>query len=108
MRPLRTQRLTMRVLDEADEAFYRALYTDAQGTPTHAARQLESGDWTSKLGKSVDIRHSTLAALGGEMYGRVAFLLRRPRELRHATARFETPAEARRTRPPAASATPRR
>ena len=30
MRPLHTQRLTMRVLDEADEAFYRALYTDAQ------------------------------------------------------------------------------
>jgi hypothetical protein len=56
-----------------------ALYVSADGLPTHAARQLASGEWTSKLGKSVDIRHRSLAALEGEMYGRVARLMRRPR-----------------------------
>ncbi|NJR70907.1 MAG: hypothetical protein HC771_21420 [Synechococcales cyanobacterium CRU_2_2] len=33
-----------------------AIYVDAQGSPTHVARQLENGQWTSKLGSSEDIR----------------------------------------------------
>lgn len=56
-----------------------ALYVSADGLPTHAARQLASGEWTSKLGKSVDIQHRTVAALEGDMYGRVACLMSRPR-----------------------------
>jgi len=39
-----------------------ALYAVA-GTPTHAARQLPDGRWTSKLGPSIDITHTTLDAL---------------------------------------------
>jgi hypothetical protein len=35
-----------------------ALYT-LNGKPTHVARQLSSGRWTSKLGKWVDIEHAT-------------------------------------------------
>ena len=34
-----------------------ALYCDELGTPTHAARQLASGRWTSKLGEWEDIEH---------------------------------------------------
>ena len=42
------------------------------GLPTHAARQLPDGAWTSKLGQGFDIRHS-LEAIEGSGYG-LAFL----------------------------------
>ena len=54
-----------------------ALFADAAGTPTHAARQLPSGAWTSKLGNAVDIDHE-LHALEGEIYGAVVLILKRP------------------------------
>lgn len=56
-----------------------ALYASADGSATHAARQLASGEWASKLGKSVDTRHRSLAALEGEMYGHVARVMQRLR-----------------------------
>lgn len=58
-----------------------ALYVDGSGVPTHAARQLASGVWASKLGTWEDIEHRTLVALGGPdlAYGTVAVILRRPR-----------------------------
>jgi hypothetical protein len=37
-----------------------ALFADADGSPTHAARQLANGRWTSKLGKAEDIEHELL------------------------------------------------
>lgn len=43
------------------------------GIPTHAARQLANGTWTSKLGKAIDIAHS-LRELEGGNYGTVAKL----------------------------------
>jgi hypothetical protein len=56
-----------------------ALFADAAGTPTHAARQLASGRWTSKLGQAEDIEHE-LRALEGEIYGAVTLILKRPRQ----------------------------
>ena len=56
-----------------------ALYTDEHGEPTHVARQLFSGQWTSKLGAAEDIEHSSLAGLAGPIYGLVTQFLRRPR-----------------------------
>ena len=55
-----------------------ALFTNANGTPTHVARQVASGLWTSKLGPFVDIEHK-LEALEGHKYGRVDVILKRPR-----------------------------
>ena len=52
-----------------------ALYAH-RGMPTHAARQLPDGRWSSKLGRSVDIAH-TLDALDGSLYG-TAMLCRKP------------------------------
>src|SRR5438067_1858965 len=47
------------------------------GNPRHVARQLPSGEWTSKLGRDVDITHA-LAGLEGDSYGKpVVFLGRR-------------------------------
>jgi hypothetical protein len=45
--------------------------------PTHAARQLKGGRWTSKLGKAEDIEHE-LGAIEGRMYGKVVVYMRRP------------------------------
>jgi hypothetical protein len=56
-----------------------AIYADGTGTPTHMARQLTSGYWTSKLGELEDIEHSTLDQLGGSDYGRAVQFLKRKR-----------------------------
>ena len=37
-----------------------AIYVDDAGRPTHAARQLPSRKWTSKLGRAEDIEHDSL------------------------------------------------
>jgi hypothetical protein len=46
------------------------------GLPTHAARQLPSGRWTSKLGQAEDIEHD-LSDLVSSIYGDVAVILAR-------------------------------
>jgi len=56
-----------------------ALYVDSHGTPTHAARQLEGGAWTSKLGGDADIEHSSPGGLEDSDYGAVAAYLQRER-----------------------------
>ncbi len=55
-----------------------ALFVSAQGAPTHAARQLGSGMWTSKLGSNVDIAHE-LRGLEGKAYGRAMLIFSRAR-----------------------------
>lgn len=55
------------------------VYATAAGEPTHAARQLRSGRWTSKLGGSRDIAHD-LGAITGPNYGEPALFMKRPRQ----------------------------
>jgi hypothetical protein len=45
--------------------------------PTHMARQLHTGKWTSKLGGDVDIEHDNLGALENGDYGTVKMILKR-------------------------------
>lgn len=47
--------------------------------PTHVALQLESGEWSSKLGPDEDIAHTTLTELEGPSYGAPVAFLRRKR-----------------------------
>ena len=56
-----------------------ALYANAVGSPTHGARQLPSGRWTSKIGAMEDIEHD-LHDLEGDVYGTVARIMKRPRQ----------------------------
>ena len=49
-------------------------------TPSHAARQLADGEWTSKLGQCEDVRHSEAEDVCGPLYGRVVCYLSRPRQ----------------------------
>jgi len=53
-----------------------ALYINHDGIPVHAARQLSTGKWTSKLGALEDIEHE-LDGLMGERYGKVGKILKR-------------------------------
>ena len=54
-----------------------AIYVDISGSPTHAARQLLNGKWTSKLGRSYDIQHEDEFTVEGPAYGRVAIYMKR-------------------------------
>lgn len=47
-------------------------------TPTHAARQLPNGKWSSKLGKGIDVSHALLS-LNGAQYGIPVLFMARPR-----------------------------
>ena len=47
--------------------------------PTHAARQLASGEWTSKMGRCERITHQTLEAVSGPLYGDPVVFLSRGR-----------------------------
>ncbi len=57
----------------------KVAFYEKAGLPTHTARQLPDGSWTSKLGKGVDITH-TLHGLVGPAYGQVAGYMKRPRQ----------------------------
>jgi hypothetical protein len=50
-----------------------------QGAPTHMARQMVSGAWTSKLGDAWDIGHFLPTEVGGRIYGDAVQYLWRPR-----------------------------
>lgn len=64
-----------------------ALYIDDSNQVTHAARQLDNGEWTSKLGRLYDIKHPFIEvwqdiAYGDQVfttaiYGKLAAILRK-------------------------------
>jgi hypothetical protein len=53
-----------------------AICQDRSGNPTHVARQLPNGKWTSKLGFLEDIEHE-LKGLTGSDYGEVAKIMKK-------------------------------
>ncbi len=64
-----------------EEGFEKIALYFCDGIVTHAARQLSSGRWTSKLGSMEDIEHS-LEMLEGDSrtgYGKIARYLKRPK-----------------------------
>lgn len=65
-----------------------AIYANPGGSPKHAARQLSSGKWTSKLGRAVDIEHVDPGALEGQLYGSTCLFLKRRRRRWDAAMRW--------------------
>ncbi len=68
--------------DSLEQEFEKVvLYADEQGLWTHAAKQCEDGQWTSKLGNLEDIIHKTPIAVAGcdPAYGRNACFMKRQR-----------------------------
>lgn len=59
-------------------ALYARSLTTGELIPTHAALQLGSGLWSSKLGMREDIMHEAPEALESEVYGKVVCYLARP------------------------------
>jgi len=57
-----------------------AIFAAADGMPTHAAKQLSSGRWSSQLGKLEDIEHA-LDDICGSAYGSVVQIMKRPTNL---------------------------
>jgi hypothetical protein len=60
-----------------------AIYVNDNGKPTHAARQLPNGQWTSKIGMWEDVEHEFSESLAMEIrgqiidYGTIAQLMKR-------------------------------
>lgn len=72
-------------IEKSDTAEYEegvekiAFYLNNDYLVQHASRQLENGQWTSKLGQwGYDISHKTLECLEGELYGKASIILKRP------------------------------
>jgi hypothetical protein len=61
---------------EVEAGFEKIAVFANSGTPTHAARTLESGTWSSKLGQIDDISHD-LRSVEGATYGIATLFLRR-------------------------------
>jgi len=55
-----------------------ALYATGD-TAQHAARQLNSGEWTSKMGHGIVITHPDVHSVEGPKYGKVVMYFRRKR-----------------------------
>ena len=60
-------------------AIYGTTALDGSVIPTHAALQLQSGKWTSKLGPFEDINHDTVDDVRGPVYGTRICCMSRPR-----------------------------
>jgi hypothetical protein len=52
-----------------------AIYVDSFNKPSHVARQLRNGKWTSKIGRNIDIEHDNLEVLEGPLYGRINIMM---------------------------------
>lgn len=65
---------------ELEPRFEKVALFAESGQWRHAARQLEDGTWTSKLGVFQDIEHKSLETLTGTYYGEVYCLLRRKKK----------------------------
>lgn len=63
--------------DSLEPGYEKVALFAKEGRVTHAARQLTTGRWTSKLGSDVDIEHD-LRGIDGEVYGTVVTVLKRP------------------------------
>ena len=66
--------------DGSQEAGIEKIAIFADGDEfTHAALQLETGKWTSKMGEGEDIEHDALENVAGPCYGKVTAFMKRSR-----------------------------
>jgi hypothetical protein len=62
---------------DAEPGYERVVLYEKNGEWTHAARQVPSGAWVSKLGPDEDIEHDDPYCLCGNAYGNVHCIMRR-------------------------------
>jgi hypothetical protein len=56
-----------------------AIFTSQDGLPTHAARQLPNGNWTSKMGQWHDVEHTLNSMNNSKPYGNSTVIMCRKR-----------------------------
>ncbi|MCE9608214.1 MAG: hypothetical protein K8U03_25295 [Planctomycetia bacterium] len=64
---------------DLESGFEKIAFYGTHNEYEHAARQLDDGRWTSKMGAGIDIRHVNLDCIGGGLYGAVVSIMRRPK-----------------------------
>jgi hypothetical protein len=62
--------------DEVETGYEKVALFALTGVPKHAARQLPTGRWVSKLGRGEDVEHA-LHDLTGMVYGAVVLVMKR-------------------------------
>lgn len=69
--------------EEYKDGYEKVAIFTKNGIPTHAAKQLTNGEWSSKLGQDIDISHnlsevvSFAIAYGNTDYGELSVILKR-------------------------------
>lgn len=63
-----------------EEGYEKIAIFALNNSPTHAARQLTCGNWTSKLGESFDVMHTIASMNDGPTYGNATVYMKRPRQ----------------------------
>jgi hypothetical protein len=63
--------------DQFEHGYEKIAIYVLDGQPTHVARQRNSGEWTSKMGRCEEIEHIDLHQLESENFGYVATILKR-------------------------------
>ena len=63
---------------EKEDGYDKVALYALEGLWQHTARQLEDGQWTSKLGRFEDITHPSPEDVVGEVFGNVHCIMRRP------------------------------
>ena len=53
-----------------------AIYADHAGVPVHLAKQLDTGNWSSKIGSLEDMEHD-MEGLSGVSYGEIVIFMKR-------------------------------
>ncbi len=61
-----------------EPGFEKAAVYAKGGVPTHVAKQLPGGRWSSKLGRDCVVSHATTGGVAGAVYGQVVTFLKRP------------------------------
>jgi hypothetical protein len=61
-----------------EEGYLKIAIYEINNTPTHAAKQLPNGLWSSKLGPNVDVSHTIETTKNSSVYGNVSVFMRRP------------------------------
>jgi hypothetical protein len=75
---LETQGFAVCISGDLEPGYEKVALFAVGGTdPTHAARQLPNGQWTSKLGQGIDIDHASPEDVGGGRYGEIVLFLMR-------------------------------
>jgi len=65
-------------IPELEPGYEKIAIYGASGEWEHAARQMASGKWTSKMGPDEDIEHDSPNDLAGGAFGLVILIMKRP------------------------------